>query len=57
MPVIKVIDVTNSTGGIERELALVKVAHRTHIAGIRRYFLDHLSEQMTPPPWERGPLP
>jgi len=26
VPVIKVIDVTNSTGGIERELALVKVA-------------------------------
>jgi acetolactate synthase-1/3 small subunit len=26
VPVVKVIDVTNSTGGIERELALVKVA-------------------------------
>ncbi len=28
VPVIKVIDVTNSTGGIERELALVKVASK-----------------------------
>jgi DNA-binding transcriptional LysR family regulator len=28
-----------------------------HLSPKLKAFLDHLSEQMTPPPWERGPVP
>jgi len=28
-----------------------------HLSPKVRVFLDHLREQMTPPPWERGPVP
>ncbi|HUH00718.1 MAG TPA: LysR substrate-binding domain-containing protein, partial [Kofleriaceae bacterium] len=28
-----------------------------HLSPKVRAFLDHLTEQMTPPPWERGPPP
>jgi DNA-binding transcriptional LysR family regulator len=28
-----------------------------HVSPMVKSFIDHLQEQMTPPPWELGPLP
>lgn len=41
-----------------REVPLHAVYPSTrHLSPKVRAFLDHLRERMTPPPWERGPLP
>lgn len=41
-----------------REIPLHAVCASTrHLSPKVRAFLDHLREHMTPPPWERGPLP